>query len=698
MRSVERPAGSAVAGQRSAWRVLSPDALRRVFAVARGKLAARFGPLEWLLLAILVVLPVELMWHFASPSFFFSSDIAHFYWARTGSVEWSYLFAPAVGHFAPAYRLTYLALDRVAPMNFEVALAFLLVCQVVSAVLLQRIFTLVFGRVWWTYALALVWAISVVYLPAFTWVAAGLHSIPAIAATLASIHGYLCWRATGRRLWLAWSLVAMAVGLAFYSKVLLIPLYLVLMRVLLLDPDVTFRESLRSVRREWRVWLAYAVLGAVYLLAYSLGDYSRTETGATVGDVTRYLRVFWFEGFSPTLFGIRVPQHGQEAWHGVVIVAAQFALIGLVVLSVARRRAAWRAWAFLLAAVGANALMVVGRVSQLGPETIGYYMRYYTEPALLVALTIAFAFATPRMRSRVAAVETTAFSAAPAWWSRGRRPAGEGTSLRLPTARSGMLAILALGVYMSVTWATSDNLSTRDLPAENQSGRDAREYFDNLRADLATVRSSDGHLSLLDHDVPQSAVVTITNTDPEATDAGVRYSSLSTIVPLFDEQVAFNQPRHLHIVQPNGHLQRTRFTPAAGGSPTELRRTGSLGFLKARVDRRHGEWCVIAEGLSALEWQPHPFLRGRDWWLRARYRTDPPQPISVGNNPGLGWIREIHNLPAMGSPGTAFVDLRKLPGAVPTNAGVRLGVPPFGRLCLRSLEIGSFHPPPPSPN
>ena len=161
-----------------------------------------------------------------------------------------------------------------APLNFEAALAFLIACHVVSAVLLQRILTLLFGRAWWTYRLALAWAISIVYLPSFAWFAAGIHSLAAITATLASIHGYLSWRATGRQAWLVWSLIAMCIGLAFYLKAVLIPLYLILMRVLLLDPDAPLRASLRSVRDEWRVWLAYVTIVVVYFIAYSLGSYT----------------------------------------------------------------------------------------------------------------------------------------------------------------------------------------------------------------------------------------------------------------------------------------------------------------------------------------------------------------------------------------------------------------------------------------
>ncbi len=77
------------------------------------------------------------------------------------------------------------------------------------------------------------------------------------------------------------------------------------------------------------MWLAYAAGCAVFLIAYSLGDYARPESGATVGEVMRYLRVFWFDGFAPMLFGVRVPQFEQEEWHQVVIVAAQVIVVGI---------------------------------------------------------------------------------------------------------------------------------------------------------------------------------------------------------------------------------------------------------------------------------------------------------------------------------------------------------------------------------
>ena len=233
-----------------------------------------------MLLAILVVVPVAFIWHFASPSYFFSDDLANLYRVHNNGAWLSYALEPTNGHLVPVHRLAYLAIDRFAPMNFDVALAGLLAFHAVSAVLLQRVLTLLFGRAWWTYLLALGWAISIAYLPAFAWFAGGLLSITAITATLASIHGYLCWRATGRRAWLIWSLVAMCIGLGFYEKALLVPLYLILMRVLLLDPAARLSDTLRSVRDEWRVWLAYATVCACTCSCTTWAPTRRPKAGA----------------------------------------------------------------------------------------------------------------------------------------------------------------------------------------------------------------------------------------------------------------------------------------------------------------------------------------------------------------------------------------------------------------------------------
>jgi hypothetical protein len=644
----------------------------------------RLGRIEWILMAIIVVVPAALIWRYASPSYFVSDDLTNLYNAHASHVGFSYAFGSAIGHLAPAYRLAYQALDRLAPFNFDVALAFLIACHVVSTVLLQRILELVFGRNWWTYALALAWAISIIYLPAFAFFAAGILAIPAITATLASMHGYLCWRTTGRRGWIVWSILAMCIGLAFYTKALLIPLYLLLMRVLLLDPRTRVRAAVESLRDEWQVWLAYVTVCVAYLVVYAIGPYQRVTSGASVGDVLTYLRVLWVDGFWPMVFGVRVPQFGHTHAQDIAIVAAQLALVAVVLWCLDRRPTAWRAWVFLVVGLLVNALMVVGRVAEWGAVPIGYYVRYYTEPALLVPLAIAFAFATPRLRARVAPVKGAA------------RPARDVPGLRLPGRRTAIAAGAVLAAYLAATLATTESFSRpwSDKPFSTQiaNGRLARPYFEHLMADLSTAGKAGTEPSLLNVDIPPWILSGFANLSHEQ--HGVRYTLLSSIVPLFDSRVAFDQPRSIHVVAPDGHLRPTRFVAAATWSAGSRSPTAVLHLTGVRVDRTASERCLTAGGGGGVvALLPRRPLQGRDWWLRGGYRTDSAFPLALQNNAGLGFGNSRPIVPGMPPSRTAIVPLGEVPGGVPTNAGVRILLPPSHHLCLRSLAIGSFQPP-----
>src|SRR4029077_3552489 len=107
------------------------------------------------------------------------------------------------------------------------------------------------------------------------------------------------------------------------------------------------------------------------------------------------LRAAWFDGFAPSVLGVRIPDSALGLGEQIAVYAAQAVVVGAVVLSVLRRRSAWRAWAFLALGFVANILVLVPRVSAYGPD-VAYVTRYYTEAAYLVPLAVACAFAVPR--------------------------------------------------------------------------------------------------------------------------------------------------------------------------------------------------------------------------------------------------------------------------------------------------------------
>jgi len=167
---------------------------------------------------------------------------------------------------------------------------------------------------------------------------------------------------------------------------------------------------------------------------------------------------------------------------------------------------------------------------------------------MLVPFALAFAFAMPRLRERTFPV--------------GKRPSPpKDSELRLPSVRGGLAAAFALAVYLGATLATMEAFSDpRSPPYFISSGRLARTYFDHMRADLAAARRAGQQPSLRNGDVPLYVETRFFNFVGAPT--GVRYTALSSIVPIFDDRVTFDQPRWLYVVRPDGHLRRARSTGA----------------------------------------------------------------------------------------------------------------------------------------
>jgi len=295
---------------------------------------------EYSLVAVVVVLQAVINWHFASQSFFLADDFVQFEDALGRDFSLGYLLDPSLGQFSPGSRLVALVMQRYATLDFDVALGFLLGVHSVGVALVHRILRLCVGAVWWTFALAFAYGISIIFMPSLQWFSAGIGRFCVATLSLASIHAYLCWRRTGRPAWLAWSVVAVGLGLFFYFKAFLIPVYVVLIRVLLLDKS-SVRDSVKSAAREWRVWALYAVPVVLYMLVSLTRSGAQSWHGAPLGSVVTYLRVAWLDGFIPGLFGLRVTVDSGPFVHTWAVALCQILLLAAVAVSVWRRPAAW---------------------------------------------------------------------------------------------------------------------------------------------------------------------------------------------------------------------------------------------------------------------------------------------------------------------------------------------------------------------
>jgi hypothetical protein len=614
------------------------------------------------LFVLVGVLVVQWMvnWHFASRSWFVFDDFDAMYQAHIGGWGVDYLLRPVNDHISPGVRTVAQLLVPRAAFDWNVALGLVLACHSISVVLLQRILRLVFGARWWTLAIAFVYGISIVILPSLEWFSAGVLALPATTFSLAAIHAYLCWWRTGRRRWLAWSVIAVSGGLCFYVKVLLVPIYLVLLRVLLLEPGIGVRDGARAAAREWRVWALYALPMAVAVITYlAKGNYeSRT---VPLDWIPGYLTKAWSIGFVPSLMGIRVPRFGERTLHIAAVVGCQLALLAGVAFSVARERSAWRAWAVLFVAFVLNAFLVIPRVALYGTDVIVYTLRYFNESVYVALIVIPFAFARPRW-----ARAPSRPSSGPAW-----------------PRYLGAAVAAALVTYTAFAWA-SDAAFDRHWP-----GGKARSWADNVRADLGQAERARARPVLLDAPLPRTIAHTFV-----AVQEFPPPNYLSTILPLFNSGLRFNQVSdQTYRVRPDGHLQAVRFEQAAGGNVRDLRETGFLTVTGPAAYAPEGLCLGITAQPSSLEIRPQHGLRGRAWYLRTTYATTSPTGVALVIDRGVGYPPiSDRALPWRPLPGMELTELGALPTGVPTLARIRADISGAQRTCFSRFEFGSFVP------
>jgi hypothetical protein len=483
---------------------------------------------------------------------------------------------------------------------------------------------------------AFAYGISIVIQTSLQWFSAAVLIVPSTMFGLAGIHAYLCWWRTGRRAWLVWSAIAVGAGLLFYIKALLVPFYILLIRVFLLPPDRDFREAAREVAREWPVWIAYAAPVAGALAAYLFQDTQSSVPSLPLSVFRDYFETAWSAGFVPALFGIRLPLNGDSTFHAFAVAGCQLTLAGLVVLSILRRPSAWRPWALVVLVFLVNAVLAFPRLDY-GAD-VGYVLRYFSETLYFGVLVIPFAFALPRT---------------------GWAPAAP-----LVRPRAAVLApvVAALAIYTVFAWA-SDAAFTRHWV-----GRESREWFANVRGDLSALDREGVQPVLLNGGVPSDVLQfwLAPNRYPPA-------NYLSSVLAIFHPGLRYNEvSSRTYRVREDGHVEAVAFTPAV-----------------TLVQR---EFCLGTKGHPrSFEWRPREPMRGQQWYLRSTYRTDPAGVPYLKVDRGLGYppTGDLFLTPRPPS-GRSVTALGALPTGTPTLSGLRFDVLPGHWACFTRLVVGSY--------
>lgn len=332
-------------------------------------------------------------------AYFWQDDfIIVFRAASADPLDPAYLFhAHNDEHVAPGMFLLAWAVTAIAPLNYPVAVAPLLVMQALTAVLFWRLLVRLFGARWAILPPFAVFAAAPLILLPTLWWSYGVQLIPLLLAMIGALGAHVRYVGEGRRADAVRALLWVAGGMVFYEKAALIPAVLFGVTVLLAPPAEPVRATLRNA-----IWLAHLGLIAGYAILY-LGLTSTRVGGEPAGEggFAVLARRLLLDTFLPGLFGGPLGDAGGGvSWDqpplatriGAALLAVVVVLGGLV-RGGRRARLAWLLLAGYLAVdlalVALTRLPLVGTLAGADP-------RYVADAVPVAVLCAAFAYLSPQ--------------------------------------------------------------------------------------------------------------------------------------------------------------------------------------------------------------------------------------------------------------------------------------------------------------
>ncbi len=432
------------------------------------------------------------------------------------------------GHMVPGVRAVDWVFFHISPLNYQLALAFLVIVFGLASLTFWVLLRLLFRPAPALLLFLLAFQLTAAWMPGLMWWAGGIQMFPCVLGAVLALLGLVLY-IQGRPLA---GLVAVAVGysvaLSTYEKGLLIPVAVLLLTIAVLPP-----------RRWLSIWPVAAVLAVItvgYMAVYVGGQYSRPSTVPRQTLWLRYLWTAWADGFGSALLA------GPFRWAwlgnlgiadppGWLVVAGQLGVSAIVAAGIwlrgARSLLGWLFFAplFLISAV----LIGSGRLAIFGIGIAREY-RYLSDliPFFLLGAALAVL---PR---------------------RGEALTAKRLRIPIPAVSLGVAAYAGLFVCSAV-------------PLSEQWARNAAEaYVGNERGSLAAATAA-GPVDLFDSHIP--AVIMPADWYP--------YTMQREFAPLIDPQVHVGGPEPTHVVGDDGRLvpfsldvQATAApacAPAAGG-------------------------------------------------------------------------------------------------------------------------------------
>lgn len=480
---------------------------------------SKLGPPDVASLGLVVIAVVytaavlRLAWR---TSFFAGDDIFGFWLARTLPFR-EFVRAPIDVHVVPLHRLVTYLLQRAFPMNLGAAIAVLSIFHAIGVAALYRVLeTLRPSRA--NVALVAMYSVQVCLGAMFTWWTAGLHRLPYVAASVLTVFFYLKFRSTGSRSALLLAFACVVVALGFFSKGILIPVYLAFV-------EIALSAVSRSEKRSSRLF-ALALLAApsvAYVLAWRA--LVAPPLRALNPDTALYVRL---AARGTEIFGQGALGYWCDTRLSVRLSTG--ALWGAaIVLSTRREPRTLAAWLGLFSCIALNWILVALPRSRAESLGLGLILvdRYYFELEFLAIMFVGIVGVGVARRTAEAPVRS-----------------------RIESLAAAVAPVIAVGALAANSYATFAHLSGLASPER----RNAKRFMTNLQHDVSRLPADEKRpLALVDGPVP-APIVRISNL--------VRRQS--ELLTLMGVSVAPSQDGRYRVTS-EGHLER--IAPASRPKP-----------------------------------------------------------------------------------------------------------------------------------
>jgi hypothetical protein len=633
-------------------RVLSRQRTSRERSIDRSAAASPSVPLAPLVLGVIVAVVAVGYVVFRNGGWVYDDNLI-LTLARTGGFSWHWLDQPLFQHWDVGMNAIYSAMLHIFPFDYRWALALFLVILGASVFVFERVIGIAVGRGWISLALAVWFGFSILWTRQLQWWAAGIQELPTLLCDLVCFYAFLRYYADGRNRWVAASAIALGVGLLFYEKPAMMLFYLALARVLLMSDSLAPRTIARAFWSERRLWLAYCFVIAVWGLGYiHSGAYGKGGPGAvSVGQYLDYFRILWVNTLLPALAGFTLPVRNLSLVQALGAGALQLMIVALVVVSVRRRRSAWRAWVFLALTVAADgALVAQSRLGTFGVD-IASDLRYLTDFGWLFPFAVCCAFAPGLLRPQTTDV-------------------GSRVVVRLPRGALPVAITVLLGAYAAASIATAAHLQ------DGWNSVQARHWESNVERGFAALARDGVQPVVADNAVPFQVI----------SGGFAPNNRLSTLLPVYVKGVQVDGPLDGPVVTIDvaGNVHRAAIADATKGhSAVALLHSGQLKITGASVRRQPGAVCVAAGATPATierrlpKMAPNPLPH----YLVLRYSAARPATLTMIQDAGSGYSASE---PIDVDP-RARGTLAWLSEGIPRR--VALTVPPGVGLCLNTMAV-----------